>query len=112
MWPFIRAKRQSTEEQGTANPERRPLRFAALVANMGDFRALSDNDTAVKFWVPAAVAQALDEWRERDGFSMSQLLRQYLIVHGYGLYAIRKSASPAPTARRPKHRRLPIAYPN
>ncbi|MFM8443173.1 MAG: hypothetical protein ACKN9W_07510 [Methylococcus sp.] len=89
MWPFIREKRKPTEEHGTDNPKRRPLRFAALVADMGDFRALSDNDTAVKFWVPTAVAEALDELRERDGYSMSHLLRQYLIVHCYGLYALR-----------------------
>ena len=100
MWPFLREKRRpqvipasgiapDAIESPVAQPRRRPLRFAALVADMGDFSAFAENDVAVKFWVPDAVAEALDDLRERDRQSMSQLLRQYLIVHGYGLYAMR-----------------------
>ena len=102
MWPFLREKRrpQVIPDSGIApasvespvaqpRPRRRPLRFAALVADMGDFSAFAENDAAVKFWVPEAVAEALDDLRERDRQSMSQLLRQYLIVHCYGLYAMR-----------------------
>lgn len=100
MWPFLREKRRhqvmpdsgilpEDVESPVQQPRRRPLRFAALVADMGDFSEFTGNDVAVKFWLPEAVAEALEELRERDGVSMSQLLRQYLIVHCYGLYAIR-----------------------
>jgi len=89
MWPFIREKRRTEVIPSAGAPSRRPLRFAALVADMGDFSAFAENDTAVKFWVPEPVADALEELRERDSMSMSQLLRQYLMVHCYGLYAIR-----------------------
>ena len=100
MWPFLREKRRpqvipasgiapNAVESPAAQPRRRPLRFADLVADMGDFSAFAENDVAVKFWVPEAVAEALDDLRERDRHSMSQLLRQYLIVHCYGLYAMR-----------------------
>lgn len=88
MWPFIREKRRPEAGPSAATP-RRPMRFAALVAEMGDFREFAENDVAIKFWVPEPLAEALEDLRERDGVSMSQLIRQYLIVHCYGLYAIR-----------------------
>lgn len=89
MWPFIREKRRPEVVPSAGTPRRRPMRFEALVAEMGDFREFTQNDVAVKFWVPEPVAEALEDLRERDGVSMSQLIRQYLIVHCYGLYAIR-----------------------
>ena len=89
MWPFLNEKRRSEAMPDADSPRRRPLRFAALVADIGDLNEFGENDVAVKFWVPEAVAEALDELRERERQSMSQLLRQYLIVHCYGIYGIR-----------------------
>jgi hypothetical protein len=89
MWPYLNEKRRSEAMPDTDSPRRRPLRFAALVADIGDLTEFAENDVAVKFWVPQPVAEALDELRERERQSMSQLLRQYLIVHCYGIYGIR-----------------------
>ena len=89
MWPFFREKRRPETVPSADAPRRRPLRFAALLADMGDLSDLAENDTAVKFWLPEAVVEALEELRERDGISMSHMLRQYLIAHCYGLYAVR-----------------------
>lgn len=89
MWPYLNEKRRSEAHPDADSPRRRPLRFAALVADIGDLTEFSENDVAVKFWVPEAVAEALDELRERERQPMSQLLRQYLIVHCYGIYGIR-----------------------
>ncbi|MFM8443366.1 MAG: hypothetical protein ACKN9W_08495, partial [Methylococcus sp.] len=68
MWPFLRQKRRpqvipssgiapDEVESPVAQPRRLPLRFAALVADMGDFSDFAENDVAVKFWVPDAVAE-------------------------------------------------------
>jgi predicted DNA-binding protein len=84
MWPFLKKHKASPKEDA---PARRPLGFSKLLDGMGDFQDLGHHDTALKFWLPEPARQALQELAERQGESMSELLRQFLAQHTYGLYA-------------------------
>lgn len=85
MWPFFKRKRSRTE--GTTAMRRRPLRFADLIADMGDFSDLATHDVALKFWLPEPVAEALKDLCGRSGESMSESLRRFFATHCYGVYA-------------------------
>lgn len=91
MWPlFRRAKKTDSPPiwpRHQQEDRRRPMRFAQLVEEMGDFGDLGHHDTALKFWLPEPAAEALKEIAGRNGESMSELLRQFLAVHCYGIYA-------------------------
>lgn len=57
------------------------------MAHMGDMRDLAENDVALKFWLPEPVEQAIREVACRDGNDLTKSLRQFLLIHCYGLYA-------------------------
>ena len=71
----------------TVTQSRRLLTFAQLIADMGDFSDLAQHNVALKFWLPEAAEQALDEMSERNDLSTSEFLRQFFAIHCYGLYA-------------------------
>lgn len=77
--------------------QRKPLAFTELVARMGDFSDLELNDVALKFWLPQAAFEALGEMAERSSLTMTEFLRQFFVVHCYGLYAFiaMKEAKPS-----------------
>ena len=70
----------------TVTQSRRLLTFAQLIADMGDFSDLAQHNVALKFWLPEAAEQALDEMSERNDLSTSKFLRQFFAIHCYGLY--------------------------
>lgn len=84
MWPFLNKQKASKNDDA---PARRPMRFAKLLDGMGDFRDLGNHDTALKFWLPEPAREALEDLADRQGESMSELLRQFLAQHTYGVYA-------------------------
>lgn len=92
MWEFL--KRQNKKDN--TNNERHSLQFSEIVAEMGDFSDLKSHDVALKFWLPEAGKQALSEMSERSNLSSSELLRQFLAVHCYGLYAYYQMADEIP----------------
>src|ERR1700730_6391352 len=101
MWSFF--KHASRNKGGAAAEARRedasrrkPLRFVQILDGMGDFRDLGKHDVALKFWLPEPVEQALDELRDKSRDSTSEFLRQFLVVHCYGLYAFRQMADAVP----------------
>lgn len=63
------------------------MKFAEIVAGMGEFSDLARHDTELKFWLPEPVDEALKEICARSGDSMSTMLRRFLTQHCYGLYA-------------------------
>lgn len=92
MWPFLRRAKKSDDPASTfLSPEDhhrpRPMKFARLAEDMGDFRDLKRHDTALKFWLPEPAAEALKEIAGRNGESMSEMLRQFLAMYCYGVYA-------------------------
>jgi len=92
MWPFFERKKQAQEIPSSSNshintPRARPMKFARLVEDMGDFRDLCNHDSALKFWLPEAANEALDEMANRANISMSESLRQLFAAHCYGIYA-------------------------
>lgn len=83
MWPFLNQRKTSPEED---TPTRRPLGFSKLLEGMEDFQDLGHHDTALKFWLPEPAREALQELADRQDESMSELLRQFLAQHTYGVY--------------------------
>ncbi|MDD1608343.1 MAG: hypothetical protein LUQ18_07575 [Methylococcaceae bacterium] len=82
MWQFL--KRQQKDNQ---TERRKPLTFSEIVVGMGDFSDFATHDAALKFWLPEPAEQVLREMSERSDLSVSELLRQFLAIHCYGLYA-------------------------
>jgi hypothetical protein len=92
MWSYLakqlRLLNPDNEELNKNSlPKSRPLQFQELKDRMGDFSDLSEHDTAFKFWIPEPVEQALNEMSNRYELSGSEFLRQFLVIHCYGLYA-------------------------
>lgn len=97
MWPFFKRK-QAGKITNIANEEKRkPMNFSALVSDMGDYRDLGKHDFALKFWLPEPAEKSVRELAEIDGISMSESLRQFFIIHCYGLYvfSVMKNERPA-----------------
>lgn len=93
MWPFFAKKKQKQDteilpfhDDGIENlkPRRTPMRFEQLIKDMGDFRDFHYHDVALKFWLPEAANEALEEMADRNGVSMSESLRQLFTTHCYG----------------------------
>ena len=84
MWPLFHVS--NTVSPSSAQP-RQPLAFAELVARIGDFKDFGYDDTTLKFWLPDPAEQALDEMGQRNGLNKSEFLRQFFVLHCYGLYA-------------------------
>ena len=63
------------------------MRFEQLIEGMGNFDHFDNHDRALKFWLPEPAREALEDLAKRQGQSMSELLRQFLFQHCYGVYA-------------------------
>lgn len=90
MWPVFendQTKKRNSIDAGDAAQQRRPLKFAQLVEDMGDFHDLKQHDTAMKFWLPEPASEAMEELASLNGDSMSEALRQLFVAHCYGIYA-------------------------
>lgn len=100
IWPiFSKSTKQATTSATGAAPQpgpdpvtvpavnRRPMRFDQLIEGMGSFDHFDKHDRALKFWLPEPARQALEDLAKRQGQSMSELLRQFLFQHCYGVYA-------------------------
>lgn len=83
MWSFLR-KRKAT--QNTKEKRQQPKSLEQLIANIGDFTDLAEHDAALKFWLPEPAKCALEEISQSTGHSISGFLRQFLVIHCYGLY--------------------------
>ncbi len=94
MWPFFQRNKQSQPHQPadltTNKPpalSRSPMRFADLVDGIEGFNDFRNHDSALKFWLPEAAKEALEESSSINGNSMSEALRQLFATHCYGIYA-------------------------
>lgn len=63
------------------------MQFDRLIEGMGNFDHFDQHDRALKFWLPEPARDALEDLAKRQGQSMSELLRQFLFQHCYGVYA-------------------------
>lgn len=81
MWPFFNNFDNQDVEK------RRPLAFTKLVESIGDFSDFTENNVALKTWLPEPVESALDELCQRNDDNVSEFLRKFLLIHCYGLYA-------------------------
>ena len=89
MWPFIKnEKRKRDPKSEELKPRRRPLSLEQLVEGMGDCTDLADNDIALKFWLPEPAKQAIKELADIQSKNMSRMLRDFLLTHCYGVYAL------------------------
>ena len=95
MWPFF-ASKHAEKAAPTNKSIRKPMAFAEIVAGMGDYRDLGTHDVALKFWLPEPAEKALAELAELNGMSMSESLRQFFVLHCYGLYAFTVMTSALP----------------
>lgn len=91
MWPFFKNKRRTIDippflSDGEQEPRRRPLTLDQLMDHMGDISDLGKDDAALKFWLPEPADQAIRELAKLYGMTMSRMLRNFLVVHCYGLY--------------------------
>jgi hypothetical protein len=86
MFAFFKRQQKNNQTEDTKQ-RRKPLAFSEIIAGMGDFSDLAEHNTALKFWIPEPADQALREMSERSNLSASELLRQFLTIHCYGLYA-------------------------
>ena len=80
MWPFLKKQRSELQE-----PSQR-MRFEELLHGMGDFKDLGVHDIALKFWLPEPAQDALVDLANRQGESMSEMLRHTLSVSGKALF--------------------------
>jgi hypothetical protein len=86
MWPFF-ANNDAEKAGSNSESTRKPMAFTEIVAGMGDYSDLGVHDVALKFWLPEPAEKALAELAELNGMSMSESLRQFFVLHCYGLYA-------------------------
>jgi predicted DNA-binding protein len=63
------------------------MQFEQFIEGMGSFDHFDQQDRALKFWLPEPAREALEDLAKRQGQSMSELLRQFLFQHCYGVYA-------------------------
>ncbi len=90
MWPFLKNQQSdSCDPAQDPSRKRRPLQFAQLLDGMGDVTVFCKHDKALKFWLPESAREALEEIASLQGESMSEMLRQFLAQHVYGVYAFR-----------------------
>lgn len=89
MWPFFRKAEEKRRKVPRAfvEPSRKTMQFPDMIEGLGKLDELGSHDTAFKFWLPEAVFEALVDVAFRNGDSVSQSLRQFFVLHCYGLYA-------------------------
>lgn len=85
MWPTF--KDQSSDDNKKEEEQRRPLSFDDLVKQIGNFNDFRSNNSALKFWLPSPAKEALDLIIDREGVSLTEFVRRFLVIHCYGLYA-------------------------
>lgn len=88
MWPLFNRKNPGGAFEAANEPSRKQLSLGDLMKGMGDLDVLWTNDTAMKFWLPEPAEQALVELSKLQGDSMSEVLREFLTAHCYGVYAM------------------------
>jgi hypothetical protein len=93
MWSFFRNRNAVTEAQKI---RQRPKSLGQLIADMGDYADLASHDVALKFWLPEPAKDALDESCLLSGQSVSGYLRQFLVIHCYGLFPYQIMAEAMP----------------
>lgn len=82
MWPFLKRKKADEGQKAAPKPK-----FKFLSTGLSTDMFLFGNRTALKFWLPELVAQALEELSDLQGQTMSAMLREFLLTHAYGAYA-------------------------
>ena len=89
MWPFFRKAEEKRRKVPRAfvEPSRKTMQFPDMIEGLGKLSELGTHDVAFKFWLPEAVFEALVDVAFRNGDSVSQSLRQFFVLHCYGLYA-------------------------
>ena len=90
MWPFFRKaeqKRDKIPNPFFAKASPKTMQFPDLIEGLGKLSELGTHDVAFKFWLPEAVFEALVDVAYRNDDSVSQSLRQFFVLHCYGLYA-------------------------
>ena len=92
MWPFIKQKNRFIDDSKLTfseekNEPRRALTLEQLVDGIGDCSDLGENDVALKFWLPYPAMQGIKEVSDIYDRTISRLIRDFLLVHCYGMYA-------------------------
>jgi hypothetical protein len=88
MWPFLKNNKDGKTAHPVSESKRKPMAFTEIVAGMGDYSDLGKHDVALKFWLPEPAEKAIGELCCLNGDSMSESLRQFFVIHCYGLYAL------------------------
>lgn len=93
MWFFLkRAAKQETDQPYTPRlhsaPPAKVVNYADMIAGMGDFEDLANEDVALKFWLPDPVERALEDLAKYYDVSVSLLVRILLADYVYGRYAL------------------------
>ena len=86
MQPFLRSKRTDSDSANADDTSRKKMTFATLVEDMGAYDDFGEHNVTLKFWLPDLVEKAVRELAEMNGESMSEALRQFFVIHCYGLY--------------------------
>ncbi len=91
MWAFLRRKRPQAQQSSDWAPSDQgkvdcPLSLQDLEEQLGEIHDLTIDDVALKFWLPEAAEQAIRKIASDYSTTMSRLIRNFLIVHCYGLY--------------------------
>lgn len=81
MWPFTRKRKQ------TPGADHQQPVMAGIIADRG-LTDLSQNDAELRLWLPEEGKNALDAIAERLGVVRAKYLREFLVVHLYGLHEL------------------------
>jgi hypothetical protein len=84
MWFFLGRKKKQPQEPGN----RHSLTRQDLIAGLGDFSDLETEGVALKFWLPEAMEDVLEELAIYYHVSVSLMVRILLAEYVYGRYAI------------------------
>ena len=91
MWPFFKRKNLNSDLDLKFTSEvtepRRALTLEQLMEGMDDCSDLSQNDVALKFWLPVPAMQGMKEVSDIYDRTVSRLIRDFLLAHCYGMYA-------------------------
>lgn len=79
MWPTFK---DQSPDNSAKEEQRRPLSFDDLVKQIGDFNDFRSNNSALKFWLPSPAKEALDLIIDREGVSLTEFIRRFLVIQG------------------------------
>lgn len=91
MWFFFRRARerqQQAEAEAVAPRRPRPVTFEQITHGFGDFSDFQEHNAPLKFWLPEPADRALNQFCTMADQSLSEWLRQFLVVYAYGLFAL------------------------